>query len=411
MEHKEDNQPSEEMDNILHSAKFLSELVNEVLDLANLHENDLVLKERPTSLEELLINVYHLTPLVENEKYRFTAKLEGSSTMRLICDPSALLLIVHRLVHLLSNSHNLDQCEDAKICLKIRVIEEDEDCATIEYLIECSNRTIPSQYLAVGFNPLAQENGSMGGEFGMKGISLTLTRIMILKMGGILISASSPQIGTRFSFQLKFQKARFESSSPIMSNCISEISPMPQAGVKMEAELDSVGTTITSECSLDKKSQQKAKTKGQNSERKRKSKKLSPSKIGTSLNKPSIEYRGKVILAEDNLICQKLAARLLTKNGYTVTTANNGLEAVQAMENSHDYDIALLDIHMPIMDGVEAGRTMREKLCFEGQIIALTANTTSEYHQACVDAGFDAFTSKPIKEEDLLSVLMQSNRK
>ncbi|KAK9675094.1 hypothetical protein K7432_016654 [Basidiobolus ranarum] len=54
---------------------------------------------------------------------------------------------------------------------------------------------------------------------------------------------------------------------------------------------------------------------------------------------------------------------------------------------------------------------MREKLCFEGQIIALTANTTSEYHQACVDAGFDAFASKPIKEEDLLALLTQNNRK
>ncbi|ORY05409.1 CheY-like protein, partial [Basidiobolus meristosporus CBS 931.73] len=112
-------------------------------------------------------------------------------------------------------------------------------------------------------------------------------------------------------------------------------------------------------------------------------------------------------LAEDNLICQKLAARLLTKNGYDVTTANNGLEAVEAVERSPDYDIALLDIHMPLMGGLEAGRAMRERLGFSGQIVALTANTTSEYQQACVDAGFDAFAPKPIKEQELLTLLTQ----
>ncbi|KAK9674908.1 hypothetical protein K7432_016797 [Basidiobolus ranarum] len=63
------------------------------------------------------------------------------------------------------------------------------------------------------------------------------------------------------------------------------------------------------------------------------------------------------------------------------------------------------------MDGVEAGRMMREKLCFEGQIIALTANTTSEYRQACIDAGFDAFAPKPIEEKKLLNIMMQNNGK
>ncbi|KAK9729271.1 hypothetical protein K7432_000421 [Basidiobolus ranarum] len=346
----------------------------------------------------------HLTPSMERNKYQFTTILEGTSTTKLVCDPSALQLVVHRLVHLLSNSHNIDLYEDAKICLKIRVIEEDENSATLEYLIECSNKTIPSQYLAIGFNPLAQANGSVGGQFGMNGISLTLTQIMIMKMGGMLISASSPQIGTRFSFQLKFQKPKFELSNPVDKDSISVIIPIP----RVEVESSSVESPLQHTC-LSNKNHQRVRIEGHDFKHKKQSKKIESSMIAIDSNSSSAQYRGKVILAEDNLICQKLAARLLTKNGYTVTTANNGLEAVQAMENSHDYDIALLDIHMPIMDGVEAGRTMRDKLGFEGQIIALTANTTSEYRKACVDAGFDAFAPKPIKEKDLISILKRED--
>ncbi len=114
----------------------------------------------------------------------------------------------------------------------------------------------------------------------------------------------------------------------------------------------------------------------------------------------------KVLLVEDNKINQQLASRFLERLGQRVELASNGAEAVEAAGKT-SYDLILMDMQMPVMDGIEAARVIRQGV---GQnratpIIAMTANASDEDRDACLEAGMDGFEPKPISFQRLHSVL------
>jgi CheY-like chemotaxis protein len=114
----------------------------------------------------------------------------------------------------------------------------------------------------------------------------------------------------------------------------------------------------------------------------------------------------RILLAEDNPVNQKLALRLLKRLSYRADVAANGLEAVEALRRQA-YDVILMDVQMPQMDGLEATRAICEEW-EAGQrprIIALTANVMKEDQDACYAAGMDDYLGKPIRVEELMAAL------
>lgn len=112
-----------------------------------------------------------------------------------------------------------------------------------------------------------------------------------------------------------------------------------------------------------------------------------------------------ILLAEDIYVNQRLAAALLQKRGCTVKIANNGREAVSLLTNNNKFDLILMDIHMPEMDGITATKFIRDNLDPDIPIIALTADAMKEDKELCLDAGMNEFVSKPIKEKELFEVI------
>jgi signal transduction histidine kinase len=114
----------------------------------------------------------------------------------------------------------------------------------------------------------------------------------------------------------------------------------------------------------------------------------------------------RILLAEDNPINQQVALKLLKSIGLLADLAKNGREAVEAVKH-RDYDVILMDIQMPELDGISASRQIRELLPSERQprIIALTANATEEDRRACLEAGMNDFATKPIRLGKLMEVL------
>ncbi|MEW2914821.1 response regulator [Leisingera sp. JC11] len=115
----------------------------------------------------------------------------------------------------------------------------------------------------------------------------------------------------------------------------------------------------------------------------------------------------KILLAEDGLVNQKVAIDLLTQRGHSVDLAENGKEAVEAAERN-SYDVVLMDMHMPVMDGVAAAKAIRAKEQAKGgrlPIIACTASVTLADQERCADAGMDGFVGKPFRADALLSVV------
>ncbi|WP_117236352.1 response regulator [Vibrio maerlii] len=133
----------------------------------------------------------------------------------------------------------------------------------------------------------------------------------------------------------------------------------------------------------------------------------------TAIQVPS-DSASKILLVEDNRVNQKVASVLLNKAGFNLDIADNGLEALNLMKQHNQYDIILMDCMMPVMDGFEASRSIRD---FEQQntldrtpIIALTASVIDDDIKLCFDSGMDAYVSKPIKKQKLLDEIHKLHR-
>jgi two-component system sensor histidine kinase/response regulator len=122
---------------------------------------------------------------------------------------------------------------------------------------------------------------------------------------------------------------------------------------------------------------------------------------------PSASLR--ILIAEDNLVNQRLATRLLEKRGHSVTVAGNGREALAALEGEN-FDLVLMDVQMPEMDGFEATAAIREREKGSGNrlsIVALTAHAMKGDREKCLAGGMDGYLSKPIRPQELDELLEQ----
>ena len=112
-----------------------------------------------------------------------------------------------------------------------------------------------------------------------------------------------------------------------------------------------------------------------------------------------------LLLVEDNNINQLVTGEMLTNLGLTFDIAEDGKQAVQKLENAPQYDLVLMDVQMPVMDGYEATRQLRERGFTDVPIIGLSANAMKEDRQSAMDAGMNDYLTKPIKQKSLIGML------
>jgi len=114
----------------------------------------------------------------------------------------------------------------------------------------------------------------------------------------------------------------------------------------------------------------------------------------------------RVLLAEDNIVNQKVATRILQRLGYRADVAANGFEVIEALARQ-PYDVVLMDVHMPELDGMETTRRVRQRVASLHQpyIIAMTADVVHGYRDVCIAAGMNDYVSKPVRLEELIAAL------
>jgi PAS domain S-box-containing protein len=129
-----------------------------------------------------------------------------------------------------------------------------------------------------------------------------------------------------------------------------------------------------------------------------------------TVSRPSQNSPRRILLAEDNVSSQKVALQMLKKLGYKADIVANGIEALQSLERQH-YDVVLMDVKMPVMDGLEATRIIRRRWLDNGpKIIAITAYAFEGDREKCIEAGMDDYISKPVQKEDLARALRDIDR-
>jgi two-component system, sensor histidine kinase and response regulator len=114
-----------------------------------------------------------------------------------------------------------------------------------------------------------------------------------------------------------------------------------------------------------------------------------------------------ILLAEDNVVNQTLASRLLAKHGHNVVTTDNGREALERLDQE-SFDLVLMDVQMPEIDGFEATATLRKKEQATGAhlpVVAMTAHAMQGDKERCLAAGMDGYVSKPINAKELIAAV------
>ena len=122
----------------------------------------------------------------------------------------------------------------------------------------------------------------------------------------------------------------------------------------------------------------------------------------------AIEYPMSILIAEDNVINQKLIQKVLTKLGFVTDLASDGMEVINNLKRQN-YDVILMDVQMPILDGIEATIAIREMSIVQPFIIAMTANAMSKDRDECLGAGMDDYVAKPIRLNEIIKVLKHAN--
>lgn len=142
-------------------------------------------------------------------------------------------------------------------------------------------------------------------------------------------------------------------------------------------------------------------------EKEHSSKETSQRKMHTQYSvREAMKHSVSILLAEDNVVNQKLAKIMLGKAGYNVDVAGNGLEAVEKYSTTPDkYDLIFMDVQMPEMDGKEAARKLREMGYTDVPIVAMTAHAMKGDREMCIEAGMDDYTTKPIKRDKVYDII------
>lgn len=340
-----DADSKKQLDYIMMSGDIMLVIINDILDLAKIESGQIALYEKPFELSKLLQLVYDAFSMKIQEKdLNFETSIDEKIPTTVNGDSVRVAQI---LFNLISNAVKFTPVK-GKITLKIDFEKEDAQFHNIKITVEDSGIGISADRIDAIFEPFIQVSDDTARKYGGTGLGLTIIKKIINMMNGRISVKSEPNIGTKFLVHLPFSK---------------EISIPTNSELPVEKDYSDLFV--------------------------RKSGKIN------------------VLLAEDNKINQLLAQKVLSKFDFDCFTVENGSLAVEAVINGN-FDIVLMDIMMPVMNGYEATsliRSLTDETKKDIPILALTAVVTGSIIEDCEKAGMNSYLSKPFASEELYKAI------
>ena len=347
---------------IRRNGEHLLTLINEILDLSKIEAGKLTVETISVDPVELVEDVVSLMRLrAELKHLPLELTFDGPMPTTILTDPTRLRQI---LVNLVGNA--IKFTETGSIRVRVRTRNRDGETPSMEIQVTDSGLGISEQQMARLFQPFQQATTSTTRQYGGTGLGLAISRRLSEMLGGDLTASSSLGSGSTFTLVISTGPlAHVQMRESVPSGIARHASP--------QSELDTAVVTLN--C--------------------------------------------RVLLAEDGPDNQRLICHLLRKAGATVDVVDNGQDALDRVlaptsgsrddtggQPTGDFDIIVMDMQMPVMDGYEATRVLRAK-GYSRPIIALTAYAMKDDEHKCLEAGCDAYLSKPVDRNTLIAVVAQ----
>ena len=326
------------------SGESLIVLINDILDIAKVDARKMTFEKIPFSLFDSISIMHQLFDLKIKEKnLDMFDEYDKAIPQILVGDPMRFRQII---LNLMSNA--LKFTSQGKISLRVRLIKEDAEKVTIEFALTDTGIGIREDRLSQVFNKFEQADKDTSSSYGGTGLGLAIVKQMVEQQGGTVFVSSELTKGSTFGFILSFEKTN------------------PKFELKKE-----LGSETVQDSTFFK------------------------------LNLKST----KVLIAEDVELNQLLIKIIMLDFGFDIDIASNGQIAIEKLKKN-DYDIILMDLQMPVMNGFDATEYIRNKMNSQIPIIALTADVTNLDVEKCKTVGMNDYISKPIDENLLFSKIM-----
>ncbi len=357
----------ENMEIVKESAVSLLSLLNSVLDLSKIESNRMELEENDFNLVYVLDGIIKAFRCGADAKgIQLVYEIKPDVPVWIIGDELRLKQVI---INTLSNA--IKFTEYGEVALKVghwtgdngKLSADNHDIQEVclHFSVSDTGIGIPEEKREHIFDSFAQADGSTTRKYGGTGLGLAISKCIVEIMNGSIWVESECGKGSVFNFTVQFRAVR--------NNEKNDISSLESERKRQLSSEDCMKGRI-------------ARGKGT---------------VGVH-----------ILLVEDNALNRKVAIRMLEKEGFIVEVACNGSEALNCLKSSY-YDLVLMDVQMPVMDGIEATRIIRNtkdhSLDSEIPVIALTASAFIHEKEKCFEAGMNSFISKPFRKEELLSMI------
>ena len=341
------------------SANSLLTLLNDILDISRIEAGKLELQHEEFSLRGSVSAVATTLALRAREKgLHLEWHMDPAMPDALVGDPGRLRQVV---VNLVGNAVKFT--EHGSVVVRAQVVQEADSEVSLHFSVYDTGPGIPVESRRLIFDVFTQCDASATRRFGGTGLGLAISSQLIALMDGDIWVDSEVGSGSTFHFTARFGLQ--PGSQP----------PPPAVEWSLQPQLDD-------------------------------------DTPGAEQFAETVPYRRAVraldiLLAEDNLVNQRLAGRILEKRGHRVVVAVNGREAVTVVE-ARPFDLVLMDVQMPEMDGLEATAALRRREAVTGghvPIVAMTAHAMKGDRERCLDAGMDDYIAKPLQTSVFLQVV------
>ncbi|KAA3604360.1 MAG: response regulator [Planctomycetota bacterium] len=335
---------------IRQSGQHLLSIINDLLDLSKMEAGRLKIQNTEVAPNRLVYEVASLMEVQARQKgLEFTTAFEGAIPETIQTDPVRLKQI---LANLLSNAMKFT--ERGKIQFICRCLPQWQD--QIEFHVIDQGIGMTPEQAKRAFEAFEQIDSKLTRKYRGTGLGLAICKRLSHMLGGGIEVQSQPGVGSHFILTIH--------TGPLEKARRLRAEDLPDAPVLQQAQPQPSGV---------------------------------PSLAGI-----------QVLYAEDNPINQKLVTKILGKAGCITTVVENGLEVIQTLQRPAraPFDLLLLDMQMPVMDGYQTARELRNMNC-DIPIVALTAHAMAHDRGTCMEAGCNAYATKPIHRRDLLNTIAQ----